>query len=300
VARRYITGARPTARISFALCGLLALFSKETAVVFPGLVLLDGWVRGSLPKKLWHDCLVMCAVFGAYAVMRVVTSEGAVALALNKYTVQRAVFSCFGSLAAPWHEDLASHWPGVAMLGTAIPVLAATAFLLDRGCRVSNRTVFGVVVGILASIAPVVPILFVGNDLQMARYLYLSGMIWPVLLCLLLRPMTTASVGLRVVGSSALVLLLLASTVATTWHLRPWTTAAKVRDSLLSAAAKDPGIQACHRISVLGLPDSEAGAYVFRNGAKEALSTVGVELVSSGAAGCRFEWATTQEFRIVR
>ena len=94
----------------------------------------------------------------------------------------------------------------------------------------------------------------------------------------------------RIYGFLALSVLLGVSTTATALHLRPWVRAAHVRDAILTAAGNSTAMHQCHDVSIVGLPDSEAGAYVFRNGVSEAFGLAGVQVRATVRSDCKFEW----------
>jgi hypothetical protein len=82
--------------------------------------------------------------------------------------------------------------------------------------------------------------------------------------------------------------------VAARMHLRPWTDAASLRDAVLHAAAANGRLRQSGDPVLADLPDSVSGAYVFRNGAREAFASgVGLRItaVTSVTTGpCSFRW----------
>jgi hypothetical protein len=148
---------------------------------------------------------------------------------------------------------------------------------------------------ILIAILPVLPILYVAPDLQQSRYLYLSATGWSGLL------VVCASAGRArlssIAGAGAVAALIALSIYGTTAHLAPWIEASRLRDRV-EAAAVEAGIARCSPATISGLPDSVAGAYVFRNGAPEAFARelhVDVRLAADGGGGCAFRWSETQQ-----
>jgi hypothetical protein len=106
----------------------------------------------------------------------------------------------------------------------------------------------------------------------------------------------TADISVRLPRANALLrTMLIALIAAGAWgarqHIRPWTHAAAVRDTVLRAAAADPILPDCSPAYVEGLPDSVGGAYLFANGAREALADVGVTAYARRGTGtCAFQW----------
>jgi hypothetical protein len=77
------------------------------------------------------------------------------------------------------------------------------------------------------------------------------------------------------------------------WHLQTWRSAAAERDRIERAAQSDPAVRACRAVSLAGVTDSVSGAYVFRNGLREAFDRdLGVHISADAdvAPGCAFTW----------
>jgi hypothetical protein len=75
--------------------------------------------------------------------------------------------------------------------------------------------------------------------------------------------------------------------------VHPWRAAATLRDRIESAAKSNGHLMACGAVAIRGLPDSESGAYLFRNGAREAFAQeLGINMTDSGNAEgqCSFRW----------
>jgi hypothetical protein len=96
--------------------------------------------------------------------------------------------------------------------------------------------------------------------------------------------------------------LLIAFGCAGAWgvgqHLKPWVRAAAMRDMVLVAASSDVRLRSCSLAYVEALPESVDGAYLFANGAREALGGAGVTAYARpGTGNCAFRWdATTHTF----
>src|SRR5262249_23614334 len=86
-------------------------------------------------------------------------------------------------------------------------------------------------------------------------------------------------------------LLILLGFYGTRRHLRNWTEAAAMRDTVRAAAAGSAEMHRCPEILVSGLPDTLRGAYLFRNGAREVLAEAGVNAFAVDRPGpCAFSW----------
>ncbi len=150
--------------------GIAAVASKETAAIGAVLILVDAWARRTISRRLMIDLGVLAAVIGVYSVARLV-SAGAAAPVLSRYLVQRVVFGAFGSLAAPWHVEVARGVPLLPMLSGAIIVVLLGAFFIRPGSRQSPRRAAASVAWIVTSILPVWTAFYVGPTLEGTRYL---------------------------------------------------------------------------------------------------------------------------------
>ena len=71
-------------------------------------------------------------------------------------------------------------------------------------------------------------------------------------------------------------------------QISPWQEAAVLRDEIARSASAVSARDDCGRESTLvDLPDSVRGAYLFRNGGREALSPL-----LTGRRACRLAWTT--------
>ena len=69
-----------------------------------------------------------------------------------------------------------------------------------------------------------------------------------------------------------------------------WREAAEVRDRVVAAAKSDGALRQCGTVT-LKLPDNARGAYVFRNGAPEALlRDANLRVIDTAETRCRFVW----------
>jgi len=138
----------------------------------------------------------------------------------------------------------------------------------------------------LISTLPLLSMFFVGDDLQGSRYLYLGFTVWSIAVVVAIAggiartaPASTAALAVMIAVSVAIVLA----------HQRPWQQAAATRDRILEALE---GLPPNCTVRTDDLPDTEAGAYVFRNGFAEAEA-----LVRAGPAGmaspCVARWQGT-------
>jgi hypothetical protein len=68
--------------------------------------------------------------------------------------------------------------------------------------------------------------------------------------------------------------------------------AAATRDAVLVEAERAVAVRGCEVAAFAEVPDSEEGAYVFRNGFAEAARLAGIRVVTSAdaPASCTFTW----------
>jgi hypothetical protein len=238
------------------------------------------------------DAGVLAGVIVLFSVIRLRSAFGAARLPISKFLVQRGVFGVFGGLAVPWHADVVGRFPWLPIIGSVAVIFLVTVFFIERSSRRRIDAVAAGVAWLLIAILPVWPILAVGTDLQQSRYLYLPAIGWAALLVTLAAPTPTRP---RLVGRlavAAVVAVIALGAWGTRLHLRPWIEAAGLRDRVEAAARPNERLNACGMITLQDLPDSVKGAYVFRNGAREAFARDLHLDVTVGPArsDCSFRW----------
>jgi len=289
VARRYDGRTPLKTRVLLVALVLSALLCKETAAIGPILVGIDAWVRKSISKRLIQDLLLTATVIGMVMGARVYWQGSPVLPPVTRYRLQRVLFDSFGALAAPWHSELFGWSPAVILLsGLSVTLLLTSCFLLSRSARETRVMVAGVC-WILVSLIPVVPLFYVSPALEGSRYLYLASVGWAAILVAAAHEVHKSLYLGRIVVP--LIVFTLVAAYGTRVHLRPWSSAAALRDRVLAAAAADKTLHACEVVFVQDLPTSVQGAYVFLNGAREALAGVGLDVHARNSTGpCSFKW----------
>lgn len=293
IARRYGGAeAGPGTRLSFVLTAAVALLSKETAVVLPVVVLLDSAIRRQLPKTLRIDLVIVALFAAAFGAYRLHSQPGIVAPAsITRYRVQRLLFDSFGSLAAPWHAEVVSAAPFVRAAIALLVIGLLTAFFVGRGSRWRSNAALGAAMWVLISLVPLLTMFYIGPQLEGSRYLYLATVGWAAALTNAASELSKRGSGMRLIGPCAIAAIIAASLVGVRAHLVPWEHAAAIRDTVLRAAAADVRLRSCPEASVQNLPESMEGAYLFANGAREALGTVGANAFVRDERGvCSFRW----------
>ena len=275
-------------RAAFIAVGLLALAAKETAAVVGALVLVDAFARRALTRRLLLDAGILLALAAVFSAVRLLQAFGATAPEITRYGIQRGLFESYGSLAVPWHIDVMQALPWMAIGLVTIVIALAARFVLMRS-RDFDRQVLAAAAWILVSVLPVFLFLYVGRDLQGARFLYLATPGWACLICLLASA-TRTPFGRRL-SLLAVMALAVGGVIGVGYHLRPWQEAGALRVRIEQALRTNEDVQRCPSVALGGLPDAVRGAYVFRNGAREALSRLtGQALVETADERCTFEW----------
>lgn len=302
IVRRYSAG-HPTVGTRLALVSLLiaAVLCKETAAIGPLLVLVTNRVRGRPAGKLILDLALAAALIVVYATVRFALNPEPALFAVSKYALQRAMFSTFGSLAVPFHDDLRTSMPWLLILVTTLLATIWAAFSATRGPRRQLSLVITGLLWVLVSVSPAWSILVVSGDLQASRFLYLATAGWVLLVIVPAASLAATRPRLALLPMASVITVILIFGFAARAHLRPWQEAGRLRDRVLLAAAADARVRACTNVAIAGEPDHLRGAYVFRNGLAEALALQGiVETGSPRDPGCRFRWTAAGEFVIDR
>jgi len=276
-------------------CLTLALATKETAVVVP-LLAFTAWLARAGDRWQWRAATGGLVVAGVYAAFRlaVIGAGDGFAILPSGYLLKELVSRPFAALAVPFTGPELLRFPSlgaaVAWLLTGALVLATLRWRTDHAAfgRVARSALW-----IALCVAPVYSMLFVSADLQGSRYLYLAAAGWSILLASILIDDGALSRGRRIGGMAATGAVLAVSLVGVRSHLADWVEAARLRDAVLASATDRLHDSTCDVVFFANLPDSVAGAYVFRNGFIESLQ--GSDLKSRAAVGtgeprCTVEW----------
>jgi hypothetical protein len=292
VGRGYECGASAQRRVAFLALGTAALFCKETAVVTGPLVLLDAWMTGVRSRKRLLDAAGLLLLAAFVGLARVLLAPSSAMQPVTKYMLQRWIFGTFGSLAVPWHSEVSMAHPWLPMAGAAIVLVMLAFFFVRGGWTDHTRATVAAAVWMLLATLPAITLFFVAPDLQGARYLYLPGVGFAALVAVLidafLREAGPQAVPrLAALGAAGVLVALGAAGVRL--HLSPWREAAATRDGVQLAAKADVRIALCEAPVFRSLPDTVRGAYVFRNGAVEALAGRSSPSGNSDES-CAFAW----------
>jgi hypothetical protein len=284
--RRYTAHTRRRTRAAMVACACAALLCKETAAVIPALIGLDMWVSKRWPRSLIWDGSALAVSFGCIGAARLWFASDAVRQPVTKYVLQRWLFGTIGGLTVPWHSEIVGAWPWVPVTGAILAIGVATVFFVTRSAVATTRVAVAALGWLLLGTLPALTFFFIAPDLQQSRYLYLPAVGYMLLL------VTMASRGRAsdVRGLGVVALLVVLGVFGVRQHQTYWQRAAAARDAVLNAARTDRTLRACPTTSIRGLPDTVAGAYVFRNGAELAFAAEGVVLSASAPPSCTFSW----------
>ena len=284
------------ARHVMALAGLaIALLSKETGVVAALLGFLVA-ASGRRSLRIPFIGVALTVVFTGVRILLLPPPDTYFATP-SRYALKELLSRSFGALGLPWTAfDMAAYPWLTALPWLALAVLMATA-VVARVSRRSVAMVFALMAWVIASVLPAYQYFYVSPALEGSRYLYLGTAAFSLLLTTLA---ATAPAGPpKILAVTALVAASASGTVGVLVHQRAWVSAALQRESVLRAARENLPSANCPSVSVNGLPDSYEGAYVFRNGFREALRMYRIDVTALVAtdAACEYEWTGSQFVR---
>ena len=266
-----------------------AIACKETGVVAPLLIVLAAALGPAEQRRITARTAAIAMVIAvAYVAWRSVGDFPPPAMPEAGFIKHKLLTRPFGALGFGIHRDVlaSAAWIGLIAAVCWPIVLARAAWRWDA--RVFTMLAFATA-WVLVSVAPLLTMFFVSETLEGARYVYLGSAMWTVGIVSLI-----AGVSPRITAPAAgiLMLLIVASASLVFAHQRPWLRAAATRDRVLAAAVTAPA--ECNLVAATGLPDTEAGAYVFRNGFADAMTP---RPMSSGVVPCAWD-VETGRFRV--
>ena len=259
----------PTSRRTGALVALTitALLTKETGVITPGVLALAAFHHGR-NRAAWVPVGAAGLITLLYLMVRAIAyGPPPVVLPASGYELKEMLTRPFAALAIPLHEFVITRAPLVPIVMAALwpGVLGLMAVRWKRSKGTTWQDI-GLLAGVLLSTLPLMTLLYVGTDLQGARYLYFAASLAAVLLA---RTLWSAPIpGGRYAAAAAAVTMIAVGGVVTRLHVKPWIQAAVVRDRTIGSALEGGG--RCEELAIAGVPDVVDGAYVFRNGFEEA------------------------------
>lgn len=291
---------RPRAALAAATVMVAALCTKETAISIPAIaVAAYAWSPRVRDTRTW---LMGTAVLGAsiFAIWRIMTPTDFNFLQQpSQYLFQKMTSMSIGALALPWKQAvLESHRAAAFLWSAAVTVVFTLYFIRCTKDTRAAGTVARFGAWIAFSFAPVYTWFFISPDLEGGRYLYLATPAWSMLIVACVASELPATGRRRAVGAVAIVGITLAAFVfGVRSGVGAWTAAAQVRDDVLAAAESVMDESECQRVVFLRLPESLDGAFIFRNGFRDALYFHGIARegrpeisLTDAEPGCRLTW----------
>lgn len=277
-------GSRATA-VGAAIAALLC---KETGVAIP----LMGLTLAAIRRVDIASVAASAGIALAYTAFRLLEADPPLGHAPLGYFVKEMIARPFAALGTPWTRDEVLSAPVLyAVLPQGAIALIIGSYLTGGGASIRSIVTLA---WVLIATAPLGSYLYINDNLENSRYLYLALVGWCMFLNEILsgQKQAFARRATFAVISGAVVMAAMGA-----WrHQRNWQLAAETRDEVLSSVEVVAKDSACERVVLLEIPDSVSGAYVFRNGLQEALRERGSNVVvtspntESFPAGCRFVW----------
>ena len=266
--------------LASALLTAAALATKETAVITPGILLIASFCARDRFRHAVVSAAVAAGMVAIYLAIRTAAGFASAppAQGASGYVLKEFLSRPFATLGLPFHQEFleSQRWIryGFAMLW---PILFAASAIRWRSDRDLAMRVLGCVLWIVVSVLPLATMLFIADDLQGSRYVYLASAAFSIMLAALTAHLNQTR---QLILLAPLIALF---AVAARTHQSSWIDAARERDRVLDAyrtAALN-----CVPASVSGLPDQVRGAYVFRNGFTEA-----IRQSTSSITACDLTW----------
>ena len=252
-----------------AILTAAAVASKESGITLPLLLALVA-VFG--PRSHWQRAMpyviAAAAVVAIYLGLRFTLAPPPRDVYPNIVVIKNKMLTRpFGALAMGIHRDILRQAPWIG-----IAVAIGWAVLFARAARRWNALVFRIVMlsvcWVLISVLPLWTMFFVTDTLENSRYLYMASAMWAIAVSALI---ANGSAMGRAASAAAIALVAGCAMLAVA-HQHWWRDAAAERDRVIAAWATVPAD--CDPKRATGLPDSVAGAYVFRNGFPEAVQKI--------------------------
>jgi hypothetical protein len=285
--------------VIIAILAVAAIFSKESAVILPGLLVAllislpfsDRWARWRVASLIVSIMVSALMIFG-----RALWTEDVMGHARNwpsnRYEWKEMIVRPYRAAFIPFRTDdgigadiYLATLAIVVLLGLAAMALV-TARRGDCGAASSSRLVF---VGLAWSGVAALPLLlqfYVAPSLEGSRYLYLPA----VGMCLVLAGATAHRQRSRYVTGLALCAftIVIGIFILRLYKERElWWQAAGVRDQFLAAVTRATDEAGCRSVTIHSPPDNIRGVFVFREGLTQALADVPMD--ANGRA-CEWTW----------
>jgi hypothetical protein len=268
------------------LATVAALLCKETAVALP-LLAWTLWLIRPVDLKAIVAASVICC---SYAGLRLMSLDAPSVQGPIGYFVKEMLSRPFATLGVPWTIDEIRAHP---LLLAVVPQVLVGVLLVNyaHSPKAGTRLVVPLI-WVVAAVLPLLSYLNVDAELEGSRYLYLPLVGWAVLTAALSAAQPNR-VG-RSIGIATLAWFAAFGVYGTFQHQAAWLRAASLRDRIIDQAAMVAAEWECDAAVFRALPETVAGAQVFRNGFVEAAAMRGVNTVQSDHLAdprrCVFEW----------
>ena len=286
---------------AFVLCCVAGLLSKESAVAAPALIVL---ITAASARR-WAEArghlmpvAVALSIAAGFFIVRGLSSDALAGhlahLPSGRRQWKDLLTRPFAGVAVPMRTD-SGIGPEAYLAGLLVLLLVGTVLLrlhwsgpravVDDGEEWRGAVFVAGAGWILVSALPLLMQFYVSPTLEGSRYLYLPAAGFALAI-------SSAFAGRRskrldVVSAGLLTGLLGIYAVRLQEERRTWQEAARTRDAVVADAARTVRAVPCRGLTILDAPDNVNGAFVFREGLREALD--GLPLDPAGAA-CVHRW----------
>ena len=279
----------PVVRVAGACLAFAAgLAAKETAICIPVLIVICLGIPKRSDAPLYGALAAVLCVYGVLRVMAGISA--AYFVTPSRYFIKQLLVVSFGTLVTPWRTAASS---APALAGPAVvsgfTLLLTFAFFAWRRDDADFRRAARLALWVCAAVAPVFSYFFISSTLEGSRYLYLPACGWALLVANLIWSVAGTKAWATPLAATLTLVLLAGSTLLLRGELRVWHRASQLRDVVLAEARRSVAAADCGDVAFLDAPDSVEGAYVFRNGLREAVGRGQGQTKPAGAT-CELQW----------
>jgi hypothetical protein len=294
---------------AFFLCCVAGLLSKESAVAAPALLVLIAAAsarRWAEARRHLIPAALALAVVAGFFVVRGLSSNALAGhlahLPSGRREWKDLLVRPFAGVAVPMRTD-SGIGPEAYLAGLLVLLLVGMVLFrlhwsgaeaaVDDGEEWRGAVFVAGAGWILVSALPLLMQFYVSPTLEGSRYLYLPAAGFALVI-------SSAFAGRRFTRLDVVSAVLLAGllgfyAVRLQEERRTWHAAARTRDAVLADAARAVRAVPCRSLTILDAPDNVNGAFVFREGLREALDALPLD--PAGAA-CVHRWDGSALVRI--
>jgi hypothetical protein len=262
---------------------VLSLLTKEITLPFLGIFFLMDWCldkHDARDRVWWRKYLMFVAVCivtigGYWWVRHIITGSGLgyygqTSLALSVYHMKRMAIEMSLTLLLPWpyrHSIMLWLFDYRPILYIIFFVFVYLIYFFSK----RERVLMWACLSYILSLVPFLPLLLSPWNNEGERYTYLPSVFVALVLAIILN-MVREKLRLSIVGFLFCIGLLVSCGLAVQRiKLMPWLMAQSVTNSILGSVAS-VDVRPHDYVVAIGLPDNVAGAQVFRNAIKEAVT----------------------------